>query len=354
MSGQERVNRMFRRQDQDSVPRNENFWDETVARWRTEGMDIDPNLYLGNDFHGLNWSQAEVYPDRHERIAEDETTETFFNVWGETVKYWKGRSGTPEHHGWPCPDREAWDREVRPLMVNGSPQVNLDSVRNELALARRNGRWAHLTGIETFELTRHLMGDETTMIAMALEPDWVVDVSRVCTDAILRDFQAVADAGIEFDGVWIYGDMAYRRGTLCSPTMYKELVWPDHQRLAQWAHDHSVPFIFHTDGDINGVIDLYIDAGFDCLQPLEVKAQMDVRELAPKYGDRLALFGNVDVMVMGTNDRDLIEAEVRSKLAAGMATRGYAYHSDHSVPPSVSWETFKFIVDLVDQYGNYT
>ena len=101
------------------------------------------------------------------------------------------------------------------------------------------------------------------------------------------------------------------------------------------------------------MIDLYLEAGFDCLQPLEAKAGMDVRKLCPAYGDRLAFFGNIDVMAMATNDLSKIEAEIESKFAAGKAMRGYAYHSDHSVPPQVSWATYQQIIELVDRYGRY-
>jgi uroporphyrinogen decarboxylase len=147
--------------------------------------------------------------------------------------------------------------------------------------------------------------------------------------------------------------MAFRTSTMCSPAMYRDIIWPDHKRLADWAHERGMKFIYHTDGQVNEVIDLYLEAGFDCLQPLESKAGMDVRNLCPAYGDRLACFGNIDVMVMATNDRARIEEEVSSKLAAGMAARNYAYHSDHSVPPTTSWETYCFIVDLLDRYGTY-
>jgi uroporphyrinogen decarboxylase len=135
--------------------------------------------------------------------------------------------------------------------------------------------------------------------------------------------------------------------------MYRELIWPDHQRLADFAHAHGLKAIYHTDGDVNGVLDLYIGAGFDCLQPLEAKADMDVRTLGPRCGDRLALMGNIDARVLSTNDADRVEAEIATKLAAGMATRGYAYHSDHSVPPDVSWSTYRLVVDLLDRYGRY-
>ena len=190
-------------------------------------------------------------------------------------------------------------------------------------------------------------------MALALEPEWIADMAETFTDRIIGDYQLCLDAGMEPEGLWTYGDMAYNHATFCSPAMYRELIWPQHVRLATFAHDNGMKFIYHTDGDVNGVIDMYLEAGFDCLQPLEAKAKMDLRELAPKYGDKLAFFGNVDIMVMGTNDKAKIEEEVRSKLAAGMATKGYLYHSDHSVPPMVSWETYQFVLSLIEKYGYY-
>jgi uroporphyrinogen decarboxylase len=232
-------------------------------------------------------------------------------------------------------------------------QTKVADVKWNFRIGREKGLWCHLTGIEPFEQTRSLMGDEITLIAMAEEPDWVIDVAKTFTDVTLQNLQATLDAGVAPDGLWIYGDMAYNHATLCSPGMYRELIWPQHKRLADWAHANGMSFIFHTDGDVRGVIDLYIEAGFDCLQPLEAKASMDIRTLCPRYGDRLAMFGNIDVMKMASNQLELIEEEIRSKFAAGMATKGYAYHSDHSVPPQVTWETYQKIMQFVNRYGWY-
>ena len=134
---------------------------------------------------------------------------------------------------------------------------------------------------------------------------------------------------------------------------YRSLIWPDHRRLAGWAHEKGLKFIYHTDGDVNGVVDLYIQAGFDCLQPLEAKARMDIRTLIPRYGDRLAFFGNIDIRVLSTNDPDQVEEELRSKLEAGKSRRGYIFHSDHSVPPAVSWKTYQHVIRLLNNLGKY-
>lgn len=344
---------MLRRQDHDSIPRYESFWDDVLRQWREAGHDQNPLDYLGADFCHISWTEPLPFPGQNRLISEDAETRLIENAWGEKARYWKNRMGTPEHHGFPCEEREQWFDGMRQRIIDAPLNQNIDEIKDRFAVARRKGQWACFCGLETFEITRHLMGDETTMIAMLDDPEWVADVSRVTTDASLRQFQQIIDSGVTPDGIWVYGDMAYRSGLLCGPPLYRELIWPDHKRMADFAHERGMPFIYHTDGDVNLVMDDYVRAGFDCFQPMEAKAGMDLTKLAPKYGDKMSFFGNCDVMVYATNDKDLIEEEVTKKVKAGMSIKGYAYHSDHSVPPGTTWETFAFICDLLDRIGNY-
>jgi uroporphyrinogen decarboxylase len=293
------------------------------------------------------------FPGQSKIVSMDEQTQVILDGNGKLCRYWRDRSGTPQHLGFECNSPDVWYRRFKPALLSAGPQIDLDAVKRSHTLGRQKGRWCCLCGVESFEETRSLMGDEITLMAMADEPEWVRDVSRTFTDVIIASFELAMGTGIEPDGLWIYGDMAFNHSTMCSPAMYRELIWPDHKRLADWAHARSMKFIYHTDGNVNGVIDLYLQAGFDALQPLEAKAKMDIRQLCPRYGSQLVFFGNVDVMVMMTNDLDRIEAEIATKLAAGKQTRGYAYHSDHSVPPQVSWQTYQFIIDRVAHYGRY-
>lgn len=356
LSSQERVNRAFDRRDHDRVPRHESFWGETIERWQKEGLNGDTRTVLdllGSDFHGLNWCWPQAFPGQDEVVKLDAETRVVRDGNGKLVRYWRGKSGTPEHLGFDCDSREKWETKYKPALLDAGLQVDPEAIKRAFRIGRQKGKWCHLTGVESFEETRSLMGDAITLVAMAEDPDWVRDVSQTFTDVMLRNLDAAMAAGIQPDGLWIYGDMAFNHATMCSPRMYKELIWPDHKRLADWAHAHRMKFIYHTDGDVNGVLDLYVAAGFDAFQPIEAKANMDIRKLCPKYGDRLAMFGNIDVMIMGSNDRAKIEEEIKSKLAAGMATKGYIYHSDHSVPPLVSWDTYQFVIECVNRYGAY-
>ena len=356
MTGRERVTRMFARQEQDRIPRHDSFWPETVTRWRREGLlgdELDVLRLLGSDFQSLCWCWPSPFPGHREVLSQDLETETIRDAWGGVARFWKGRSGTPEHIGFGCDSLKIWRERYRPAMLDVPLAVDPLIALRRYQEGRALGKWTHLTGVEGFEALRRLIGDEACLIGMIEDPEWIVDIVNVHTELVLRSYAAILDAGARPDGLWIYGDMAYNHATLCSPAMYRELVWPSHRRMAAWAHEKGMHVIFHTDGCVNAVLDHYVEAGFDCLQPIEAKAAMDIRKTAPVYGDRLAFFGNIDVMVMGTNDLGCIEEEIRSKFAAGMAARGYAYHSDHSVPPQVSWSTYRAIIDWVERYGRY-
>ncbi|HUU97067.1 MAG TPA: hypothetical protein VM487_15115 [Phycisphaerae bacterium] len=54
-----------------------------------------------------------------------------------------------------------------------------------------------------------------------------------------------------------------------------------------------------------------------------------------------------------TSGREQVRAELRSKLAAAMPYHGYIYHSDHSVPPGVTLETYRWLLDEVRRIGVY-
>lgn len=344
------------RRDHDRVPRHESFWPETITRWQAEGLDGDADdvlRLLGSDFASLCWLWPQAFPGSHRVLSEDEETRVVRESNGRIARYWKHRSGTPEHLGFECDSRQTWHGTFKPALLKHWHQLDVDAAVARCEQARRDGKWSHLTGVETFEETRQMLGDEVTLMAMIEDPEWIIDVSRTFTDVLLQNFQLVLDRGARPDGLWIYGDMAFKTATMCSPAMYRQLVWPDHRRLADFAHRNGMKCIYHTDGNVNGVMDLYVEAGFDCLQPLEAKAGMDVRDLVPRYGDRLSFFGNMDVMVMATNDPVAIEHEIAAKLAVARRHSGYLYHSDHSVPPSVSWQTYQRIIAWVDQYGRY-
>ena len=112
--------------------------------------------------------------------------------------------------------------------------------------------------------------------------------------------------------------------------------------------DFSMPL-----GRVSELIPGLLEAGLDCLQPVEVKAGMDLVELKKQYGDSLAFMGGIDVRCMADPDPTAIEQEIATKIPAAKKGGGYIYHSDHSVPDNVSFEQYQRTIELVHQYGTY-
>ena len=135
--------------------------------------------------------------------------------------------------------------------------------------------------------------------------------------------------------------------------MYRELLFPAHRRIFEWAHARELPVIFHSDGFVEPLLLQLVEAGIDCLQPLEVKAGMDLLRVKQRFGDRIALIGGMDARTLETNDAAVVRAELESKLPGAMAGGGYVLQVDHSVSNRVDYKTYKFFVETGLGIGNY-
>jgi uroporphyrinogen decarboxylase len=188
---------------------------------------------------------------------------------------------------------------------------------------------------------------------MALEPGLVKEMVDVTSDLALECAKMMYAEGFHFDGAWFYNDMGYRNSSLFSPAMYRDLIAPADRRRNDWFHEHGMQTILHSCGCVKGLIPSLIESGFDCLQPLEVKAGMDLRELKPRHGDSIAFFGGINTMLMEDPDERKIEEEIRAKFAAAKPGGGYLYHSDHSIPTDVSFARYTFVMECVRRFGAY-
>jgi uroporphyrinogen decarboxylase len=356
LTGKERVDRALEGKDHDRVPLTETVWRDTLQRWEREGGPgsiLELYDHIDSDFHKCPWMFIPPLDGGEAVLEENETTRLVRDSYGAVLRQWKHKSGTPEHHGWECDSPEIWREKFRPAWEKKLPAADSSWYLPNNAEATRRGRWRFISVIEPFEYLRKLIGDETTMIHMVEDPEWIVEMSEVSTSVTLRNLDVMLEKGLKLDGLWIYGDMAFNTGPFCSPAMYRDLIWPQHKRMVDWGHANGLKVIFHTDGDVRRVVPDYIDAGFDALQPLEAKASMDVRELCPEYGDQMTFFGNMNIMVYAFGSDEEIRNEIETKMAAGKKTKRYIFHSDHSIPPQVSWERYQMILEIYREMAQY-
>ncbi|RKY96983.1 MAG: hypothetical protein DRQ06_00025 [Candidatus Hydrothermota bacterium] len=248
-------------------------------------------------------------------------------------------------------DRKSWERYKERLLPSESRFS--PNVKQLYDGQRSRGKFIVYTIPDPYEKAQGVIGQEALLTKMVEDPDFIQDIFEAHVTLMIQMCQMLVGQGIVFDGAWVNGDIAYKNGLLFSPQAYREILMPSHKRLFDFFNAHDMPVVYHRDGGVREAIPLLIEAGVRCLQPLEAKAGLDVRKLKAEYGDGLAFMGNIDVRVMSTGDRRLIEEEVRSKLHVAKKEGGYIYHSGHSVPPSVSFESYQWVMQLVDRYARY-
>ncbi|MEM1515235.1 MAG: hypothetical protein QXH24_04205, partial [Candidatus Bathyarchaeia archaeon] len=76
---------------------------------------------------------------------------------------------------------------------------------------------------------------------------------------------------IDFAHWW--EDMCYNNGPLISPRLFKEFMVPEYKRVTSFLKDHGIWInIVDCDGNINSLVPLWLEAGINCMFPLEVRA----------------------------------------------------------------------------------
>ena len=351
MTSRERINAALAHEEADRVALQDGPWATAITRWRNEGMPADVNAFDLFGFEMVSFG-ADTSAQLPSEVVEDTDEHRIVrNANGALAKNWKGKISTPEMIDFTIKTRDDWE-QIRPRFDMNDSRVNVDGAANSHASSKK-GHWVSYSGVVGYDKTQAMIGSENLLMAFAEDEEWVADMFMSSADLVVDTAQAMLDAGYHFDGAFLYDDMGYRNGTLFSPDQYRRLAKPAHAKAFGFFRDRGLPVILHSCGCVKEFIPDLIDAGLSCLQPLEVKAGMDVVELKDLYGDDLSFMGGIDVRVMASPDPADIEEEIRVKIGRAKQGGGYIYHSDHSVPDNVSYEQYCRVIDLVHEYGSY-
>jgi uroporphyrinogen decarboxylase len=348
MNSQKRVSLVLSGGIPDRVPLMDSYWETTVERWRGEGLppDVSPEAYFGTD---------EIV-----RIAGDYTLqfpERVVEQSGSTRTYWDSdgalRRDLHVPEGWTSQwldftikSRQDWlaHRQRTAFNERRIPPETVEAYRRARAGEKFVCYSAHASWMR--------IGMERMLMSMLQEPDFVHELFAAHAQLVIDLYEGMLTRGMTFDAAFLSDDLGYQAAPLISPTLYRELVLPYHKRLCDRFARDGLKTLLHSDGNVAPLIPGFLEAGFAGLHPLEAKAGLDVRVLKAQYGDRLVFLGNIDVRAL-SGTREELEREIMTKVPAAKENGGYIYHSDHSVPNSVSFEHYALAIELVRRYGRY-
>ncbi len=199
-----------------------------------------------------------------------------------------------------------------------------------------------------FDEPRQLMGEQGLCLACFDQPELLADMLTTFADTAERVLAPVAEAGV-VDRLFVHEDMAGKSGPLLGPTQIRQFIAPYYRRVWQVLSAGGVRlFDQDSDGNMDGVVEAFLEAGVNCMHPIEPAAGMDPVALRQRYGDRLALRGGIDKHVL-RRSKHQIASELRRKIPPLVRTGGYEIALDHRVPNGTPLENYRFYVETVWQ-----
>jgi uroporphyrinogen decarboxylase len=118
---------------------------------------------------------------------------------------------------------------------------------------------------------------------------------------------------------------------------------PRYRKVVDFGRKRGVRFFgLDSDGNIDSLIPVWLDAGIDILYPFEVQAGMDVLSIRKKYGQMLRIWGGIDKRTLSEGfagiDREL------TRIGPLIRDGGYIPMLDHSAPPDISYKNYCYFL----------
>lgn len=347
MTERERFLACFRFEPVDHVPDLEfGYWDETFAVWHAQGLPAWVNNNgLGDRYFRFERSggvpiNVGLSPGfRTEVVEEADRYRIVRDGNGALLKqFTDGTSSIPHYLEFALKTRRDWEAEFLPrLSLDRAWPANWEELK---------ARWQdrdYPLGINCGSLygwLRNWMGLEGISIAIGTEPDWVAEMMEHLCQLTCAMIERAADE-VELDFASFWEDMSANHGPLISPRMFREFMTPRYRRITDLLRARGVGiFIVDSDGNINELVEPWLEGGVNCMFPLEMNGDSDPVKLRAKYGRQVLLKGGVDKGAL-RHGQEAIEREL-DRLAPVVETGGYVPHVDHRVPPDVTYEDYLY------------
>jgi hypothetical protein len=245
-----------------------------------------------------------------------------------------------------CPVESRADWEDMKRRYHPDEPARFDANAPELArkLQHRTGPLEiHFSG--PFWQLREWLGFENLCLLFHDDPDWVKEMIAFWEEYIAQLLRKTFTYVIP-DMVHLSEDMAYKHFSMISPAMVREFILPTYQRWGRLLRAAGCPLYgVDSDGFIGELIPIWLEAGVNVCDPIEVAAGNDIVAFRRMFGRNMAYRGGVDKRAIAAGGKT-IEAEIH-RIEPVIRDGGFIPGCDHAVPSDVSWSNFVHYIKLL-------
>ena len=200
---------------------------------------------------------------------------------------------------------------------------------------------------------------EEWYISLKTRRDYVYKVFERQTEVNLANLEKIHQVvGERPVAAYLTGtDFGAQNGPFISPRIYRDLFLPFHKQVNDWVHQHtSWKTFIHSCGSVWVLIDDFISAGFDILNPVQTSAaDMDPAELKKKFGDRITFWGGgVDTQrTLPFGMADEVRREVQDHVRIFGRGGGFIFNAVHNIQALVPVENVLAMYQTARECGQY-
>ena len=291
--------------------------------------DVSMQSFLGYDMFRVGVARKTVFPTT--TLSAQDTTS--LPSQGRAVRDWQEEHGGPIQ-GWKDFDAYPWPKVAD---IDFSPLEWLE--RNLPGNMGCYELTAHI-----FEILSFLLGYETLCYFVVDQPA-LVDAILERVGAFYVEFTAALADFSRIAVLWGSDDLGFRSGTMMSPDFLRRKVLPWHKRCAEIARSKGKPYLLHSCGKLDEIMDdLIDDVGIDGKHSFE-DAILPVMDAKRQFGDRIALLGGIDMDFLCRSEPMAIRRRVHDTLDVCMKGGGYCLGTGNTVANYVPLDNFLAMVD---------
>jgi len=319
------------------------FHPETVRRWQREGLPRDVHLVKHLGLERCDLIPVNVGPFPHYEPAELEEMEEWRLGMDRSmlVKVKEGIEAVEER--FPIKDSascKAFSKMLNPSSPARYPRFWDDYVR----MARdRNYPLGVYVGSPLSWLTEWI-GLEGLASNLENDPPWIEGFADSIASFVASTLaRALRDVSLDF--ALFMEPRAYRLIQKLNGDRLDALAKRTYGPIASWVKGMGVDLVgVQASGYVSRLLDIWVGAGMNFMS-LEAVGGSDVEQLRERFANKVAFVGNVDQRALAWSKRDIAE-EVRRKMTS-FELGGFIPAPDHTIMPDVSWENFRYYMDLV-------